>query len=76
MANQISSGAVHHLTLTVTNLQRSLDFYTEVLGFQVAMELGPTRVFSVMAVPWWPWVQRLTQVVLFQTIGSMKIESG
>lgn len=43
MANQISSGAVHHLTLTVTNLQRSLDFYTEVLGFQVAMELGPTR---------------------------------
>lgn len=43
MANQISSGAVHHLTLTVTNLKRSLDFYTEVLGFQVAMELGPTR---------------------------------
>lgn len=43
MANQISSGAVHHLTLTVTNLQRSLNFYTEVLGFQVAMELGPTR---------------------------------
>lgn len=43
MANQISSGAVHHLTLTVTNLQRSLDFYTEVLGFQVVMELGPTR---------------------------------
>jgi glyoxylase I family protein len=43
MANQISSGAVHHLTLTVTNLRRSLDFYTEVLGFQVAMELGPTR---------------------------------
>jgi catechol 2,3-dioxygenase-like lactoylglutathione lyase family enzyme len=43
MANQISSGAVHHLTLTVTNLQHSLDFYTEVLGFEVAMELGPTR---------------------------------
>ncbi len=43
MAKQISSGAVHHLTLTVTNLQRSLNFYTEVLGFQVAMELGPTR---------------------------------
>jgi glyoxylase I family protein len=45
MAN-ITTGAVHHLTLTVTNVQRSCEFYTALLGFQVAMELGPKMILS------------------------------
>jgi glyoxylase I family protein len=44
MTNHIATGAIHHLTLTVTDLKRSLDFYTTLLGFQVLMELGPTRI--------------------------------
>ncbi|MDP9382734.1 MAG: VOC family protein [Chloroflexota bacterium] len=40
-SNPISTGAVHHLRLTVTDVQRSQQFYTGVLGFQVAMELPP-----------------------------------
>lgn len=44
MSNQVSTQAVHHLTLTVTNLQRSCDFYTTLLGFQMAAQLSPTRV--------------------------------
>lgn len=39
----IQTGAVHHITLTVSDLKRSVDFYTSLLGFQVAVELGPTR---------------------------------
>jgi len=30
----ISSGAVHHIVLTVADRERSRDFYTSVLGFQ------------------------------------------
>ena len=44
MTKQIATGAVHHVTLTVTDLRRSQDFYTGFLGFQLAMELSPTRV--------------------------------
>jgi catechol 2,3-dioxygenase-like lactoylglutathione lyase family enzyme len=43
-SQKITTGAVHHLALTVTDLKRSLDFYTNLLGFQVLMELGPARV--------------------------------
>ena len=44
MTNHITTGAVHHLTLTVTDLARSEAFYTGLLGFQKAMQLGPGRV--------------------------------
>ncbi|HEX6384821.1 MAG TPA: VOC family protein [Anaerolineae bacterium] len=44
MANQIATGAVHHVTLTVTDLQRARDFYTELLGFQMVMELSSERI--------------------------------
>lgn len=44
MANQIATGAVHHVTLTVTDLQRARDFYTDLLGFQMVMELSPERI--------------------------------
>lgn len=40
----IQTEAIHHLTLTVTDLARAVAFYTAVLGFQKAMELNPGRV--------------------------------
>ncbi len=44
MINQVPTESIHHLTLTVSNLRRSCDFYTSLLGFQVAAELSPTRI--------------------------------
>jgi glyoxylase I family protein len=38
---QIPTGEIHHLRLTVTDLQRSQQFYTSVLGFEVAVESPP-----------------------------------
>jgi len=38
---QIPAGDIHHLRLTVTDLQRSREFYTDLLGFQVAVESPP-----------------------------------
>lgn len=40
----IKTGAVHHQTLTVSDLNRSQDFYAEILGFQKIMDLSPSRV--------------------------------
>ncbi len=34
-------GPIHHLRLTVTDVERSKAFYTEVLGFAVAMDAPP-----------------------------------
>jgi catechol 2,3-dioxygenase-like lactoylglutathione lyase family enzyme len=34
-------GPVHHLRLTVIDVERSRAFYTELLGFQIAMETSP-----------------------------------
>jgi len=45
MANVIT-GAIHHMTLTVNDVRRSCEFYTSLLGFQVAMELGPKMILS------------------------------
>ena len=39
MAKHIATGGVHHLRLTVTDVDRARVFYTGLLGFQVAMEL-------------------------------------
>lgn len=44
MTDSITMGAVHHLALTVTDLERAQEFYTGLLGFQAVMELSPTRV--------------------------------
>jgi glyoxylase I family protein len=41
MPGQIPAGDIHHLRLTVTDLQRSREFYTGLLGFQVAVESPP-----------------------------------
>ena len=44
MAESIKTGAINHLSLTVTDLKRAREFYTGLLGFQTIMEFGPTRV--------------------------------
>jgi glyoxylase I family protein len=41
MTNSIATGPVHHLALTVTNVRRSVDFYSSLLSFKPIMELGP-----------------------------------
>ena len=41
MTEQIIVGPIHHLRLTVTDLNRSREFYTQVLSFQVAVEAPP-----------------------------------
>ena len=38
MAGQIGLGEIHHLRLTVTDIERSREFYTALLGFNVAAE--------------------------------------
>ncbi len=41
MGEQIPTGDIHHLRLTVTDVARSREFYTSLLGFQVAVESPP-----------------------------------
>ena len=41
MAAQIPTGDIHHLRLTVTDIDRSRAFYTGLLGFDVAVESPP-----------------------------------
>jgi glyoxylase I family protein len=41
MPGQIAVDGIHHLRLTVTDVQRSREFYTSLLGFQVAAESPP-----------------------------------
>jgi glyoxylase I family protein len=41
MPGQIPTGPIHHLRLTVTDLERRRQFYTGLLGFDVAVESPP-----------------------------------
>jgi len=41
VGGQIEIGGVHHLRLTVTDVARSREFYTNLLGFDVAAESPP-----------------------------------
>jgi glyoxylase I family protein len=41
MSSPIRVGVPHHVRLTVTDVARSRSFYTQVLGFDVAMESPP-----------------------------------
>ncbi|HYK69132.1 MAG TPA: VOC family protein [Streptosporangiaceae bacterium] len=41
MPVQIPTGDIHHLRLTVTDVGRSRQFYTGLLGFEVAVESPP-----------------------------------
>jgi glyoxylase I family protein len=40
MSSPIRTAQVHHVALTVTQVKRSVDFYTSLLGFQPIMDLG------------------------------------
>ncbi len=42
----IPTGAVNHITLTVTDRDRARDFYSSLLGFQFVMEFGPKYLLS------------------------------
>jgi len=42
MSEQINTGGVHHIRLTVTDIARSREFYTSMLGFAVAVEAAPS----------------------------------
>ncbi len=54
MAGQIPTGEIHHLRLTVTDIERSRQFYTSLPGFEVAVESPPpgdpsaAEVFKVL----------------------------
>jgi glyoxylase I family protein len=50
MADTVQTGAIHHLRLTVTDLARSREFYTGLLGFSVAAESPPDDDPSAEAV--------------------------
>jgi len=41
VTGQIPAGDIHHLRLTVTDVERSRRFYTSLLGFDVAVESPP-----------------------------------
>jgi glyoxylase I family protein len=41
VAGPIEIGAIHHLRLTVTDVARSREFYTGLLGFEIAAESPP-----------------------------------
>src|SRR5438132_14056898 len=43
MAHPIAIGGVHHLRLTVTDVNRSRAFYTSLLGLDVAAAMPPAR---------------------------------
>ena len=40
MTSPVFFGGMHHVALTVTNLERSVDFYKRILGFEPVADLG------------------------------------
>ena len=50
MSGLISTQGVHHLTLTVSEVARSEQFYTELFNFQKVGEFGPRNLLSNGAV--------------------------
>jgi catechol 2,3-dioxygenase-like lactoylglutathione lyase family enzyme len=50
MAGSIPTGAVHHFRLTVTDVDRTVAFYTRLLGFKKLMDLNPGAFLSNGAV--------------------------
>ena len=46
MADRIMNGPVHHRALTVTDVERSVAFYTTVLNFQVLASIGPRMLLQ------------------------------
>jgi glyoxylase I family protein len=50
VTSPIALGGIHHLRLTVTDVDRSREFYTSLLGFDVAVESPPPDDPSAEAV--------------------------
>ena len=46
MSDPLQTGAIHHLRLTVRNVDRARAFYMQMLGFTVAMELPPGTLLT------------------------------
>ena len=46
MADEIATQGVHHFRLTVSNVDRTVAFYSEVLGFKKLMDLNPGAFLS------------------------------
>lgn len=46
MASSLALNGVHHIALTVTNVPRAREFYSNILGFQLVMELGPKTIMA------------------------------
>jgi len=46
MAEHIATQGVHHVRLSVTDVDRSVTFYTRVLGFKKLMDLNPGAFLS------------------------------
>lgn len=46
MTNHIETGSVNHLTLTVTDVARSVEWYKNLLGFNLAFDLGERKIMS------------------------------
>jgi catechol 2,3-dioxygenase-like lactoylglutathione lyase family enzyme len=43
--SKIKTAGAHHVRLTVTDVDRSVDFYTRVLGFELKARFGPNAAF-------------------------------
>lgn len=65
MATQITTGGIHHIRLTVTDVARTQQFYTEHLGFQVALEMSTGVIIS----------NGTTMLGLRASIGELKVSS-
>ena len=50
MADSIPTGGVHHFRLTVSDVDRTVEFYTSLLGFKKLMDLNPGAFLSNGAV--------------------------
>jgi glyoxylase I family protein len=50
MADHIATQSVHHFRLTVSNVERTVAFYSGVLGFKKLMDLNPGAFLSNGAV--------------------------
>jgi glyoxylase I family protein len=46
MPERIATQGVHHFRLTVSDVERSVKFYTELLGFKKLMDLNPGAFLS------------------------------
>jgi catechol 2,3-dioxygenase-like lactoylglutathione lyase family enzyme len=46
MSDLISTQGVHHVTLTVADVARSVEFYSELFNFQKVTDFGPKTIMS------------------------------